>query len=109
METQFIYKTMINDKKMKPTNCWSYGLKDYSDFSKKYTCDYTSEQLLEDIQQKGIQNNYEEVFYVLTNNRTYVSMQYRLLDNDPIYKLIIGWVKISAFGEATKETKDSGF
>lgn len=112
MSTQFIYKSLINEKKMQPLDCWMYddfNLKYYESFTKNKTCEYSSVELLDDIEKVGLKNNFKQVTYRLKNKRSYVLITYELANEDAIYNKFIGWVKISAHGDALKDTKDSGF
>ena len=109
MATQFVFKSLIDDKKMKVIQCWSYGLKTYGQYTGKNNCGYTSTELISDIEKVGLQNKEQYVNFHLNNNRTYANIQFKLVDNDPIFKEIIGWVTFSAFGDAEKSSKGSGF
>lgn len=107
--TRFVFQSLIKDKKMTIIRCWSYGIKTYEQYTGNNSCNYFSNELINDIEKVGLQNKHDEINFHLNNNRTYANIQYRLIDNDPIYKQIIGWVKLSAYGVASENYKGSGF
>ena len=111
ISTQFVFNNLINEKKMNLVDYWSYGLKSYGDFNVKYkdTHDYSSVELINDVQKIGTQNGFQDVDCKLKNERTYVRLKYRLIDDDTKYKAIIAWITFSPWGQAEKDAKDSGF
>ena len=111
ISTHFVFNNLINEKKMIFVDCWSYGLKAYGDFNVKYknTHDYTSVELINDVQKIGTQNGFQDVDCRLKNERTSVRLKYRLIDDDPKYEAIIAWITFSPCGNAENDAKDSGF